>query len=35
MGLRFKKSIKLGGGAKLNIGKKSVGMSADYKPCGG
>lgn len=41
MGLRFKKSIKLGNGAKLNIGKKSVSMStggkdaqnAGYKPC--
>ena len=31
MGLRFRKSIKLGGGAKLNIGKKSVGMSVGGK----
>lgn len=31
MGLRFKKSIKLGGGARLNIGKKSVGMSVGGK----
>lgn len=31
MGLRFKKSIKLGGGAKLNINKKSVGMSVGGK----
>lgn len=26
MGLRFRKSIKLGKNAKLNIGKKSVGI---------
>lgn len=31
MGLRFRKSIKLGGGARLNIGKKSVGMSVGGK----
>lgn len=31
MGLRFRKSIKLGGGAKLNIGKKSVGFSVGGK----
>lgn len=31
MGLRFKKSIKLGGGAGLNIGKKSVGLSVGGK----
>ena len=31
MGLRLRKSIKLGGGAKLNIGKKSVGMSVGGK----
>jgi hypothetical protein len=31
MGLRFKKSIKLGGGARLNIGKKSVGFSVGGK----
>lgn len=31
MGLRFKKSIKLGGGARLNIGKKSVSMSVGGK----
>ena len=31
MGLRFRKSIKLGGGAKLNINKKSVGLSAGGK----
>lgn len=31
MGLRFKKSIKLGSGARLNIGKKSVGMSVGGK----
>lgn len=27
MGLKFRKSIKLGKGAKLNLGKKSVGVS--------
>ena len=27
MGVRYRKSIKLGGGAKLNIGKKSAGIS--------
>lgn len=31
MGLRFRKSIKLGNGAKLNIGKKSVGLSVGGK----
>lgn len=31
MGFRFRKSIKLGGGAKLNIGKKSVGFSVGGK----
>lgn len=31
MGLRFRKSIKLGNGAKLNIGKKSVSMSVGGK----
>lgn len=31
MGLRFRKSIKLGGGVKLNINKKSVGISAGVK----
>lgn len=31
MGLRFRKSIKLGNSAKLNIGKKSVGMSVGGK----
>lgn len=31
MGLRFRKSIKIGGGAKLNINKKSVGMSVGGK----
>lgn len=31
MGLRFRKSIKIGNGAKLNIGKKSVGMSVGGK----
>ena len=31
MGLRFRKSIKLGGGARLNIGKKSVGLSVGGK----
>lgn len=31
MGLRFRKSIKLGNGAKLNIGKKSVSLSVGGK----
>lgn len=31
MGLRFRKSIKIGNGAKLNIGKKSIGMSVGGK----
>ena len=31
MGLRFRKSISLGGGVKLNISKKSVGISAGVK----
>lgn len=31
MGLRFRKSIKLGNGVKLNIGKKSVSMSVGGK----
>lgn len=31
MGLRFRKSIKLGNSTKLNIGKKSVGMSVGGK----
>ena len=31
MGLRFRKSIKIGSGAKLNINKKSVGMSVGGK----
>ena len=31
MGLRFRKSIKLGNGAKLNINKKSVGLSVGGK----
>lgn len=31
MGLRFRKSIKLGNSAKLNIGKKSVSMSVGGK----
>ncbi|EAA0009289.1 TPA: DUF4236 domain-containing protein [Clostridioides difficile] len=28
MGFNFRKSINLGGGLKLNLGKKSVGISA-------
>lgn len=31
MGLRFRKSINLGGGVKLNISKKSIGISAGVK----
>lgn len=31
MGVRFRKSIKLGGGVKLNINKKSIGISAGVK----
>lgn len=31
MGLRFRKSIKLGNSVKLNIGKKSVSMSVGGK----
>ena len=31
MGLRFRKSINLGGGVKLNVSKKSVGISAGVK----
>lgn len=31
MGLRFRKSIKVAPGVKLNIGKKSVGMSVGGK----
>ena len=31
VGLRYRKSIKLGGGAKLNIGRKSVGVSFGNK----
>ena len=31
MGLNFRKSINLGKGVKLNIGKKSVGVSAGVK----
>lgn len=31
MGLRFRKSISLGGGAKLNISKSSIGVSAGTK----
>lgn len=31
MGLRFRKSIKLGKGVKLNLGKKSVGLSVGGK----
>lgn len=31
MGLRFRKSIKLANGVKLNIGKKSVGISVGGK----
>lgn len=28
MGFNFKKSVNLGGGLKLNVGKKSIGLSA-------
>lgn len=31
MGFRFRKSINLGGGVKLNVSKKSVGVSAGVK----
>ena len=31
MGLRFRKSIKIAPGVKINIGKKSVGMSIGGK----
>ncbi|MBO3443402.1 DUF4236 domain-containing protein [Clostridium sp. CCUG 7971] len=31
MGFRFRKSINLGGGVKLNVSKKSVGLSAGVK----
>lgn len=31
MGFNFRKSINLGGGVKLNLGKKSVGISAGVK----
>ena len=31
MGLRFRKSIKLGKGVKLNLGKKGVGLSFGTK----
>lgn len=31
MGLRFRKSIKIAPGVKLNIGKKSVGLSLGNK----
>ncbi|AXU74139.1 tetratricopeptide repeat protein [Clostridioides difficile] len=31
MGFNFRKSINLGGGFKLNLGKKSVGISAGVK----
>lgn len=31
MGFRFKKSIKIAPGIKLNIGKKSIGMSVGSK----
>lgn len=31
MGLRFRKSINLGGGVKLNVSNKSVGISAGVK----
>ena len=31
MGLNFRKSINLGKGVKLNVGKKSVGVSAGVK----
>ena len=31
MGLRFRKSIKIAPGVKMNIGKKSVGISVGTK----
>ena len=31
MGLRFRKSVKIAPGVRLNIGKKSVGVSAGVK----
>lgn len=31
MGLNFRKSINLGGGVKLNVGKKGIGISAGDK----
>lgn len=31
MGFNFRKSINLGGGVKLNLGKKRVGISAGVK----
>lgn len=31
MGFNFRKSINLGGGFKLNLGKKSVGISVGVK----
>ncbi|EGT3902374.1 DUF4236 domain-containing protein [Clostridioides difficile] len=31
MGFNFRKSINLGGGLKLNLGKKSIGISAGVK----
>lgn len=31
MGLNFRKSVNLGNGVKLNVGKKSVGVSAGVK----
>ena len=31
MGLRFRKSVKIAPGVRLNIGKKSVGISAGVK----
>ena len=31
MGFNFRKSINLGGGLKLNLGNKSVGISAGVK----
>ena len=31
MGFNFRKSINLGGGLKLNLGKNSVGISAGVK----
>ena len=35
MGLRFRKSVKIAPGVKLNIGKKSVGVSVGGKHGGG